>query len=208
MARRKTTGRKGSGPGTSRAPTNEVKKKGELPVRDAAEQELPSRERAAGLEPVHETDLGENEPSCPGRAVKVEGDMPLFEEPDGGTVGAWQRREMLVAVLHPAGCERCDAVRALLDTERDTIEAADAAVVRFTAGDPGYDPHGRWSKAIARALGDVPLPALIAADRYARLLAAEDLHAADPAAALRDALDWIDYAQLRCEECGPPLDWR
>lgn len=141
-----------------------------------------------------------------GCSVKVQGDMPLFGGPDGGTLAAWQRREMLVAVLHPPGCARCDVLRALLESELEHIRSSGAALIRFTAGDPADDPHGRWSKAIAHAIGDAPLPGLVAADRYARLLAAVDAHG-DPHEALRDVLEWIDFAQLRCEECGPPLEW-
>ena len=66
----------------------------------------------------------------------------------------------------------------------------------------------RASRQVARGLHVPPGTAVLtAADRFGRIYAEIDVHETSVPAALEEALGWLDYAQSRCEECGPPLDW-
>jgi hypothetical protein len=49
--------------------------------------------------------------------------------------------------------------------------------------------------------------AIFVADRCARLYTAERIHLGAPGDAVLRALDWLSFAQSRCEECGAPVDW-
>lgn len=149
-------------------------------------------------------------------------EVPLFELEDArgerhGTSEFWQRREMLIALVHPAGCTACEALLEHLATRRaelhaDEIEAVvvsmkgtrpDAPELHVLADSEGgvaprLASHGEFAEGEAR---------LLAADRFGRLYGTEDIHSGDPESVLIAALGWIEFAQSRCEECGPALEW-
>lgn len=149
------------------------------------------------------------------------GEIPLFQldAPDGrrrGTLDAWQRREMLVALLHP-GCDVCQALhRSLVDRtpelHRDEVDVF--AVVRPGAPEapvpPGalVDAEGRVTRTLSEALHLAPDAAVLAvANRFSKLYAVVDLHSGPTAAVLKEAMEWLQLAQLQCGECQAPLDW-
>lgn len=139
----------------------------------------------------------------------LRGEMPLFQRRDGsgGTMAAWQRKEMLVALLHP-GCERCAMMRAELEDLSSAVSGEELEVVLVTIGDPLEDPEGSVSSQLSNAACSLPQEArLILADRFARLYASVEVHGPRLAQALAEALGWIQFIQSQCEECGAPLDW-
>lgn len=120
-----------------------------------------------------------------------------------GAADLWQRREMVLALLHPPGCAPCDALERELDARADRLssEIAGALVVR-----PGNGPLPRLvdeEHAVWRELGLPPdAAALVTADRYGRVLGARDPHLGDPAGLADEALSLVEYAQMQCPECG------
>lgn len=146
-------------------------------------------------------------------------DIPLFHLPaeDGqrrGTRDAWQRREMLVALLH-SNCEECQGLhRELLARapgwRREEVEA-------FSVGMPGRpgepllpgslrDAEGAVSARVAEACGHEPGTALLAvANRFGELYAGVRVHGRPTAQVLAEALEWLDLAQRQCGECSAPL---
>jgi len=149
-----------------------------------------------------------------------EAEVPIFQLSDDhggrfGTQDLWQRREMLIALVHPDGCEPC---RKMLETVKsrlaqihhDEIEV----VVVSMKGEPQHveglkvlsDREGRIEAALAEHGGFQKGQArVLAADRFGRLYGSEDVHSGDPESVLTSALDWIEFAQSRCEECGGAL---
>ena len=146
------------------------------------------------------------------------GEIPLFQldAPDGrrrGTLDAWQRREMLVALLHP-GCDVCQALHRTLaarapELSRDEVEFL--SVVR--PGGPVLpgalvDTEGRVARSLSEALGLKPDAAVLAVgNRFSKLYAVVDVHSKPMAAVLDEALEWLRLAQLQCGECQAPLAW-
>jgi hypothetical protein len=149
------------------------------------------------------------------------GEVPLFQlptpsGPPRGTLDAWQRRDMLVALLH-SGCDICQALHRTLSARaaewrREEIEA----ITVVPAGRPGEplppgaleDREGQVAPELARALGVSPGEARLAvANRFGKLYAVVDIHGRPTEAVLREALEWMDLAQRQCGECFAPLDW-
>jgi hypothetical protein len=149
------------------------------------------------------------------------GEIPLFQlpvpsGPPRGTRDAWQRRDMLVALLHP-GCDVCQALHRALQAraaewrseEIDTF----TVVPRGRSGEllpPGAleDADGRVSTELARMFRAPADGARLAvANRFAQLYAVVDIHSGPTEAVLREALEWMSLAQRQCGECFAPLDW-
>jgi hypothetical protein len=148
-------------------------------------------------------------------------EVPLFQlpVPEGaprGTRDAWQRRDMLVALLHP-GCDICHALHRLLMARAPGWRQEELEVFSVVPpGRPGeplppgalQDPEGGVSRELAQALGASPGAAVLGvANRFGLLYAALDIHGGPTEAVLREALEWVDLAQRQCGECFAPLDW-
>lgn len=146
-------------------------------------------------------------------------ELPLFRLPgrDGeprGTLDHWQRRDMLVALVHSSSCSECRELREELRRRRDRFSADQVSVIEVAlsppGGDPGLleDPQGQVAAQLASAVGaPAGSPLLLVATRFARIAAALDPHRT-PAATLVDrAMEEMNLAQTQCEDCSLPLDW-
>jgi hypothetical protein len=146
-------------------------------------------------------------------------DIPLFllEAEDGtahGTREAWQRREMLVALLH-ANCDGCQALHRELQARVPGWHREEVAL--FTVMMPGRsgepllpgaleDTEGTVAWKLAEAYGRVPGTATLAvANRFGELYGVVDVHGRPTAEVLTEALEWLDLAQRQCGECSAPL---
>lgn len=150
--------------------------------------------------------------------MRERGEVPLFEltAEDGrprGTLGAWQRRDMLVALLHP-GCDVCQALHRALQERAPDLRTQEAEVISVVpqgrAGGPVppgalVDAEGRAARALADVLGGEGR--LGVASRFGGLYASVDLHSGAPQRVLDEALEWLDLAQRQCGECQAPLAW-
>jgi hypothetical protein len=138
--------------------------------------------------------------------ARVWSKIPLFTFSDGtgGTMSAWQRQDMLVAVVHTAGCSRCDALR----TRLSAMSAPDVRVVRVTIADPNEDPETFSSRRIARAIGEAPGEArLVVCDRTARVFAALNVHEVPLARLWSDAEAWLDHVRSQANQSDGSFDW-
>lgn len=148
-------------------------------------------------------------------------EVPLFQLPvpggqPRGTLDAWQRRDMLVALLHP-GCDICHALHRVLQARAPRWQQEEIEVFSVVPpGQPGEplppgalgDSEGRVSRELAQALGAAPGEARLAvANRFGMLYAVLDIHGVPTEAVLHEALEWMDLAQRQCGECFAPLDW-
>src|SRR5262245_55207779 len=121
--------------------------------------------------------------------MRERSDIPLFQlpVPDGpprGTLDAWQRREMLVALL-PPGCDICHALHRVLMARSPGWRQTEIDVISVMApGRPGeplppgalQDSEGRISQELAQALGSSSGAALLAvANRFGMLYAVLDI---------------------------------
>lgn len=128
--------------------------------------------------------------------------MPLFQVgSQGGADGPavwWQRREMLVALLH-TGCGPCTLLRSGLAARGADLRARDAAELALEVD--GAGPERERSGAVARSLGlDPGAAVLIVADRYGEAFASLPIHGADAGAVLDEAESWLDHIQQQCPE--------
>jgi hypothetical protein len=126
-------------------------------------------------------------------------EIPLFEAEGASTARAWQRREMLVALLHGNACSDCDRLGAQLRSLQPGLARDEVELIFVkTEGDAN-------GVRLARSLG-LPLGSarLIVANRFAKLYAHLDAH---DERALFEAAESIDLAQRQCGECSAPLDW-
>ncbi|WP_224244956.1 thioredoxin domain-containing protein [Hyalangium gracile] len=148
-------------------------------------------------------------------------EVPLFQLPvpggqPRGTLDAWQRREMLVALLHP-GCDICQALHRSLMERAPRLRQEEVDVFSIVpSGQQGEplppgalgDAEGRISRELAQAIGAAPGEARLAvANRFGMLYATVNIHSGPTKAVLQDALEWLDLAQRQCGECFAPLDW-
>ncbi|WP_044192679.1 hypothetical protein [Hyalangium minutum] len=148
-------------------------------------------------------------------------EVPLFQlpvpgGPPRGTLDAWQRRDMLVAVLHP-GCDICHALHRMLMARAPGWRSEEIEV--FSVVPPGrlgeplppgalQDSEGRVSQELMKELGASPGGAVLAvANRFGTLYAVLDIHSGPTEAVLKEALEWLDLAQRQCGECFAPLNW-
>lgn len=141
-------------------------------------------------------------------------DMPLFELADRGTLQLWQHRDMLVAVLHGDECAPCRALRAAFREREESWYRGHVGVVVVPLADPEKprdDQLARVSDALFESLAPFGValgePCIAVSDRYGRIFSAVKAHAATTAEVIRDALEWIDFIQEQCDECGVPIDW-
>jgi hypothetical protein len=146
-------------------------------------------------------------------------DIPLFllEAEDGtphGTREAWQRREMLVALLH-ANCDGCQALHRELQARAPGWHREEVALIPVMmpgrTGEPLLpgalkDPEGAVAWKLAERFGRVPGTATLAvANRFGELYGVVDVHGRPTAEVLAEALEWLDLAQRQCGECSAPL---
>jgi hypothetical protein len=161
---------------------------------------------------------GHHQPVFFGRQQQRE--VPLFTLADaagreGGTQKHWQRKDMLLALLHPGGCPQCHRLLALLQERRGELEEQDIALVALAPGRMDdvregvlLDTGATVASAVARVLGeDADTARLVVATRYLRLTAAFDVHSMDPESLLSEVLEAMWLAQVQCEDCSLPLDW-
>ncbi|WP_146209720.1 hypothetical protein [Vitiosangium sp. GDMCC 1.1324] len=146
-------------------------------------------------------------------------DIPLFqlEDENGhprGTRDAWQRREMLVALLH-ANCDACQGLHRELRARapgwrQEEVEAI-SVVMPGRPGEPLLpgalaDPEGTVTWKLAERFGRVPGTAVLAvASRFGELYRVLDVHGRPTEEVLGEALEWLDLAQRQCGECSAPL---
>lgn len=143
-------------------------------------------------------------------------EVPLFALADAtgrvdGTQRAWQRREVLLALLHGPDCVTCEHLLEHLQARSRALEEQDVHVVALEPiareGVLG-DTCGRVAARVAEVLGEPPGPArLVVATRYLRIAAVFDVHAGPPEALLTEVLEAMRLAQTQCEECSQPLQW-
>ncbi len=154
------------------------------------------------------------------------GSVPVFQLADGrgrtsGTAEALQRREMVLALLHPAGCPACEAVCRALDSAAAELEgrrvttllvvapvlSGGAAAQAARSPAELVDADGRVARAVAAALGaSAPQAWLLVADRFGSIYTALPVHETEAEAAVADAVAWVDFIQMQCPECGAP-EW-
>ena len=149
--------------------------------------------------------------------------VPSFRLPDGrgGTVGSedhLQQRDMLVAILHPS-CAACRAAQGALARRGAEVRARGAAVLAVMIGPPpaaappapalpcGFDATGQVAALLALRLELPPGEArVVPADRFGRVYATLPVHGRPAEDVAADALDWLDFVQWQCPECGAP-EW-
>jgi hypothetical protein len=146
-------------------------------------------------------------------------DIPLFQlaTEDGherGTRKAWQRREMVVALLH-ANCDACQGLHAELMARAPGWHQEE--VETFTVmmpGQPGEpvlpgalkDEQGTVTWKLSECFGRMPGTAVVAvANRFGELYGVVDVHGQPTARVLAESLEWLDLAQRQCGECSAPL---
>lgn len=156
------------------------------------------------------------------------GSVPRFQLADGrggtaGTEDVLQRQEVVLALLHPVGCSACDATREALARAAGELAARKAKaliVVMPPYLSPGgsaapaalrpaelLDTDGQVARALTAALGaSAPAAWLVVADRFGSIYTATPLHEAAAGAAVADAVEWVDFIQMQCPECGAP-EW-
>ncbi len=142
--------------------------------------------------------------------------LPLFSVEDAqklarGTEVHWQRREMIVLLAHGDANDPCAAVRSELRRRSASLRGDEIAPVILVASphaEPGEiaDVDGALSLRVRTALGlETRGGELIVATRFARLVHLLDAHAASAPAIVDEALEWLRYGQIACEDCSVPL---
>jgi hypothetical protein len=146
--------------------------------------------------------------------------IPLFEleAEDGQTHGtreAWQRRDMLLAVLH-ANCDTCQGLHRELRARAPAWHQEEVeALTVMMPGAPGApllpgalrdDEAGTVTWKLAECFERVPGTAVLAvANRFGELYRVLDVHGRPTAQVLGEALEWLDLAQRQCGECSATL---
>jgi hypothetical protein len=148
-------------------------------------------------------------------------EMPLFRLADQGrgrygTLDLWQRSEMVVALVHGSSCEHCLEVLRHLAAEGERLHRDQTEVLVLSTSELPQlevlhvlvDDTGETIRRLEEAVG-LPrgTPALLAADRFARMYGAEQIHLGTPDEVVARTLAWIDFAQSLCEECATPVEW-
>ncbi len=137
--------------------------------------------------------------------------VPLFqlEGADGrryGTEDLWQRKEMLVALLHGEACARCRELRELLAAGEDEWRRQGLGLVLVELAPEGEEAP--VSVRLARAFGvRVGEASLGVVDRFGEVYASLEAHARPAREVLTEALEWVDFIQRQCPECFAPVDW-
>lgn len=127
--------------------------------------------------------------------------VPLFLVGDPGAENGpaawWQRREMVVALIH-AACATCEQLRRRLASRDPALRARDA-------GQVALELHGSGSPGLAQrvldSLGLEPGVAFaVVADRYGEAFAAVPVHGAEADAVLAEIEAWLDHIQQQRPE--------
>jgi hypothetical protein len=125
---------------------------------------------------------------------------PFVVSDQGEEIGPgawWQRREMVVALLH-ATCVICDRLRERLASHSGALREREAEQVTLSMdGSIGRDLAPR----VAHALGlEQGVAFAVVADRYGEAFAAVPVHGADTDAVLSEIDAWLDHIQQQCPE--------
>ncbi len=124
----------------------------------------------------------------------------------GGPDAWWQRKEMLIALLHPR-CDLCRrferALQEALAEEPDREVGTALLPVREAGGGHGLSPGpeaARLAGELQSALGLDPASAyVVVADRFAEVTKVRQVHDG-PEDAAREALHSVDAIELQCPE--------
>jgi thiol-disulfide isomerase/thioredoxin len=139
-----------------------------------------------------------------------QGNLPLFELPEHpGTIDLWQQREMLVALLHGSECAPCRALAAALDGYEDSWDREHVGVVIVHLDDHELAAirDALFAQLVPRGV-TAGEPCVAISDRFGLLYAAIPIHDRPTEEVVREAREWIDFIQERCDECGAPMEWR
>lgn len=128
----------------------------------------------------------------------------------GGPDAWWQRKEMLIALLHP-GCDACRRFEGALNESMAEEPGRELGLALLPVGEtrPDRMAGGRleiardaraFTQALQSALGLDPGTAyVVIADRFAEVADVRPVHDA-PERAARKALDAVDAIELQCPE--------
>jgi hypothetical protein len=110
----------------------------------------------------------------------------------------WQRREIIVALVH-ARCSECTLLRSRLASRGPLLRARGAAHAVLEMDGPGVGPE--LASQVARSL-DVRqgVALVVVADRYGEPFAALPVHGSQADVVLDEAEAWIDHIQQQCPE--------
>ncbi len=120
-------------------------------------------------------------------------EVPLIEE----ILPAWQRKEMVIALLH-SRCVHCEAVRSHLIRREGLLGDPEVLVLALddSAPDSVQTPLRR---AAGLPKGDA---FLLFGNRFLELYAVLDAHSMPVPELLQETLSWLDLMQKRCAECS------
>jgi hypothetical protein len=146
--------------------------------------------------------------------------LPLFRlyDPRGqfrGSLDCWQRRDMVIALLHSVRCDRCREVQSLFLANEERWRAEEAAVLTVALTEAPAE--ALWATALVDPAGEVvrnlpssPLKAdqarVLVVNRFAEVYACLDAHGSSAAAVLEEVKEWMDFVQRQCGECQAPWD--
>lgn len=127
--------------------------------------------------------------------------VPLFLVHDhgieDGPAAWWQRREMVVALVHRA-CPTCLRFRERLASRRATLRAREAGQVELLLDGSA---HPELAERVVSSLGLEPGAAFaVVADRYGEVFAAVPVHGTDAAGVVGEIEAWLDHIQQQCPE--------
>jgi hypothetical protein len=127
--------------------------------------------------------------------------VPLFvvsgHRTESGPAAWWQRREMVVALVH-AACPTCERFRNLLASRDSALGERDAGQVAL---EMGGSASPELPQRVVDALGLEPGVAFaIVADRYGETFAALPVHDGDAGAVFGEIEAWLDHIQQQCPE--------
>jgi hypothetical protein len=125
--------------------------------------------------------------------------VPLFLAPDeagDGPAAWWQRREMVVALVH-AACATCERFRERLASRDPDLRARQAAQVALEVDGSAPDLALR----VAGALGlEAGAAFAVVGDRYGEAFAALPIHGQEADGVLGEIESWLDHIQQQCPE--------
>jgi hypothetical protein len=125
--------------------------------------------------------------------------VPLFVSQRNGEAGPgawWQRREMVVALIH-ADCPPCAGLRARLAARTDSLAARGTGGIALEVD--GRDAE--LARDVVRSLELDPRAACaVVADRYGEAFAAVPVHGASADEVLDEVEAWVEHIQQQCPE--------